>query len=135
MKSFGSIRTRNNKTGFTITEVIVASLIFVLVIIGVFSTISSLSEPSEESTREVTAALIGKQILENLRLAVDARFWDSGDSYSLSPTGGPLSDGVYPLDEVIINYGSYNETYFPTYQVIDDPYGSQARQVTVNVTW
>jgi Tfp pilus assembly protein PilV len=122
MKIFGEIRRRENE-GFTVVEVIVASLIFALTAAGIFATISALNQPVVESSEEVKAAFLGKRILEDLRKEVDATIW----------TGGPLdpANSPYAMNAVIID----GVTYTPVYSVINDPNGTGARKVTLNILW
>ena len=131
-------KVRDTRSGFTIIEVIIASVIFGLVAIGSYSSMAALKKPTMESSEEVTAAYIGRQVLEDLRSQVDAATWDTG---ALSPTGGPGGDGSYVtgtndfVKEVKVGQGTSREvTYRPSYQVTQDTL-TNARQVTVTVTW
>lgn len=122
MKILDQNRKKNKNTGFTITEVIIATLIFSLAMAGVFASISQLRQPAVESSQEVTAAFLGKKILDDLRGDVNQDTWNSGN----------LVAGT--------TYGPYTQTiggkaYFYSYDVIADPDGTRARQVTLNVTW
>lgn len=103
------------------TEVVIATLIFSLAMAGVFASISNLRQPAIESTQEVTAAFIGKRVLEDLRKDVSAATWNSGN----------LAIGTYgPIEAAKVG----NQTYFYNYIVTSDP-GTNARQVTLNVYW
>ena len=104
------------------TEVIVATVIFTLAMAGVFASISQLREPAVESTQEVTAAFLGKRILEDLRSQVNGASWN---------TTGNLVYGTYTMANVVVS----GKTYFPVYTVTSDPNGTNARKVTLNVTW
>jgi len=109
------------QTAFTLVEVIVATLIFMLVASGLFATISALSRPSGTSTREMTAALVAKGLLENLRMNIDAATWDSG-AFTL---------GEHTLPDITINGVDYE----PTYVVSADPDGSEGRTLSLTVEW
>jgi len=122
MKSIGNIRRNHAQTGFSMVEVIVASLIFSLAAAGIFATVSSLNQPSQDSDEEVRAVFIGKQVLESLRTAVSANTWDTG----------PLAIGdTYTGNSIIVDGISYDWVY----AVEADPYGTGARKVILNVTW
>ena len=109
------------KQGFTIVEVIVSVIIFLIAAAGIFATISSLSQPAGESNREIAAALVAKQILADLRRDMDMTDWDGGD----------LSVGTHPWTAVTVD----GVTYTPQYVVETDPQGTDARKVTLTITW
>ncbi len=123
MKVFGDIRRYHPADGFTIVEVIVSAVIFTLAVAGIFATISALRSPATESSQEVTAAFVGKRILDDMRTEVSALTWSGG---SLDPSGSP-----YALNAIVVDGISYT----PTYIVEPDPDGTGARKVTLNVTW
>lgn len=113
--------TSQRRDGFTIVEVVVAALIFAITVAGAMGAVSSLRAPAAASKEDITAAFIGKQVLEDLRSAVDAETWASGD----------LSNGVHTLANMTVG----GVTYTPTYTVSDDPSGTQAKKVDLTVTW
>ena len=121
MKILGEIRRQNKTTGFTIAEVVIATMIFTLAMAGVFATISQLRQPAVASSQQVTAAFIGKKILDDLRSEVSATTWNSG----------LLTPGNTYMNQVTVGTITYNATY----TVQNDPNGTNARQVTLNVTW
>ena len=123
MKIFGNIRRQNLRNGFTIIEVVVAALIFAIATAGIFATVSSLSKPAQESTEEVTAAFLGKRILEDLRTSVDATTWSLNSSF--------LSVGTHTLNSMNIDGIVYTGNYIVT----ADPSGTASRQVTLNLNW
>lgn len=122
MKILGKIQKNYKKIGFTMTEVIIATLIFTLAMAGVFASVSELRQPAVESTEEVTAAFVGKHILEDLRMQVSAETWNS--------TGNLIPGSTYTNSVVV---GS--RTYYTTYTVTSDPDGTSARKVILNITW
>jgi len=79
------LRTINQTCGFTITEVVISAVIFSLVVAGVFMSISLLKKPTVDSTEAMTAAFLGKRVLDDLRTKVDGETWDKG---------GPLDTGT-----------------------------------------
>jgi len=114
----------NRKNGFTLVEVIVAAVIFLLSAAGLLATISAMSQPAAQSSREMTATLIGKQVLEELRQDVDAVTWDT--------VGANLEPAVAHVRPAVLVDGV---TYTPTYTVTPDPQGTRGRVVNVTVTW
>ena len=106
-------------------EVTVAAIVFALTAAGIFATVSAIRQPAGDTTREITAAFVGGQILESLRNEVDASTWNlSGFPLSTSPS----SHSITP-----VTVG--NITYSGTYTVLPDPQGTGARKVTLNITW
>jgi prepilin-type N-terminal cleavage/methylation domain-containing protein len=121
LKELKKARRQNPLNGFTLVEVVVAAIIFAIAAAGMMATVSSLTTPAAESSREVTAAFIGKQILENLRRNVNAENWNTGN----------LSTGFHPAFNTTIN----EVGYISRYRVVADPAGTAGRQVILNVTW
>ena len=130
MSTMQSVIPKKNTQGFTITEVIIASLIFTLVTAGLYTTISVLKKPTVDSKQSMTAALLGKKILDNLRTSVDAETW-TGGAGPLDPLGGPTVNGVYNnLASVTVD----GVTYTPSYIVTEET-DTAARKVTLTVNW
>jgi prepilin-type N-terminal cleavage/methylation domain-containing protein len=123
---FKTLKINHRKKGFTLVEVIVASLVFALMVAGIMATITALSVPATESSEEVTAALIGKEVLENMRIAV------SSDTFSniFNETGGDSLNGTYTLAPI----PSGGKTYTPAYVVRRDSING-AVQVNLTITW
>ncbi len=113
---------KNN--GFSLVEVIVASLIFTITIAGVLSSIAILKPPAEFSEKGVNAAYYAKNILEDLRSKVDARTWNDPNDGTITS----LAPGVHSGSAVISNV-----TYATTYTVTSDANGG--RQVDMTVSW
>ena len=114
---------QNSQKGFTMVEAVVAALIFAAVVVGIFSTTAALKKPAVNSDKKLTAAYLGKQVLEDLRSKVDQRDWDTG----ALKVGGP-----YTLPPIV--NPTYGVTYTVTYTVSAVP-GSSARQVDLKVQW
>jgi len=86
-------------------EVLLASIIFMISVLGVFATLSAVRQPVLQKERALTAAVFTQQLLEGLRSQVSAsNFTANGYNGSLSlGSHGPVSqnqDGV-----------QYNMTY------------------------
>ena len=125
---FRFIKREVLEDGFSITEVVIAALIFSLVVAGSISAVSALKKPAYASKEEITAAYLAKQILEELRSDVHAEDWNSG---GLDPNGGPGGNGIYDnLSAVTIDGFSYT----PSYQVENDTL-TGARKVTLTINW
>jgi prepilin-type N-terminal cleavage/methylation domain-containing protein len=118
------INNQKNHTGFSILEVIIATVIFGLVAAGLYASITALRTPVSDTTKKINAALIAKEELEKLRSEVRAENWVSGGA--LMPSATP-----YELSPV----QRQGVTYYPSYVVQIDPNGSPARKVTMTVTW
>jgi hypothetical protein len=101
-------------------------MIFALAIAGLLSAISSLNAPAIESFDEVQAAYVGKQVMEDLRLSIDADTWDNGDS-PLVPTG----PGAFHTWKTFTLQGL---TFNAFYNVVDDA-TSGGRWVDLTVEW
>ncbi len=110
----------NQKNGFTIVEVVISSLIFVIAVAGIFASINLLRKPAEDTTDKINAAFVGKEILEGLRKQVDAASWQTGD----------LTVGTHALNTISVD----GVTYTPSYTVSDDP-DTSARKVTLSINW
>lgn len=121
MNSFRQPYAASRADGFTIVEVVVAALIFALAVTGVFSAIGALRGPAVASKEDITAAFVGKQVLEDLRTEVDAETW----------TTGSLANGNYTLPAVTVD----GVAYTPSYLVTNDPGGTQAKKVDLTITW
>src|ERR1039458_2589495 len=62
------MRIKNlNNTAFSLLEVLLASIIFVVTIAGVFATLNAVRAPVASRENELAAAVFSKQVLETLR--------------------------------------------------------------------
>lgn len=66
------INNLNNKA-FSLLEILLASIIFIITIAGVFVTLSAVRKPVADKESALTAAVFGKQVLEALRSSVNAQ--------------------------------------------------------------
>lgn len=112
---------KNSKQAFTMTEVVVAAIIFVLAAAGIFATASNLRRPAQESSYDVTAAMIGKEVLANLWRSIGPGVWNAVFDPDVNP---------HVMSNVTIN----GIIYAPSYNVYVDPL-SNARRVEVTVEW
>ncbi len=61
-----------NKTGVTLLEILLASVIFVVSIAGIFATLNAVRTPVTTKENALMAAVFGKQVLDTLRSVVNA---------------------------------------------------------------
>ncbi len=122
MKSLPILKRSHAQAGFSVVEVIVATLIFGIAATGIFAMTAGLQKPAAETTEDVNAALVGKRVLENLRTAVDRTTW-------FEP-GGPLDTaGTHTLSAVTVD----GVAYTPAYTVTEEADGG--RKVMLDITW
>ena len=111
--------------GFSLVEVIVASLIFTVTIAGVLSSIAILKPPAEFSEKGIEATYYVQNVLEDLRSKVDARTWSDP-----SVNSNPLAPGTHTLPTFVSTNGV---TYSSSYVVTQDAMGG--REVNMTVSW
>ena len=75
-----------HQQAFTLLEILLASVIFVVSVGGVFITLNSMRRPVADKESALTAAVFGKQVLDALRSQVDAR------SYYTPCASNPCTD-------------------------------------------
>lgn len=109
------------RRAFSMVEVVVASIIFVIAATGVFATMAKMNNPVVQSDSRVKAALFGKKLLDNLSKDVTDLTYDTGN----------LSIGTHMVaaDPADTEFAAYSATYVVT------THASGARQVTLNVQW
>ncbi|MDE2008955.1 MAG: type II secretion system protein [Candidatus Omnitrophica bacterium] len=61
-----------NEQAFSLLEVLLAAVIFVVSIAGIFATLNTTRTPANDKENALAAAVFGKQVLENLRSSVSA---------------------------------------------------------------
>ncbi len=110
-----------NKNGFALIEVIIASLIFLITIVGMLIASVNLKQRNIDSSQDVTAAFVAKGILDDLRIKLSPQEW---------AVDGELAEGVYPLAGILVDGVTYNATY----TVVNDP-NSNGRNVNIEVVW
>ena len=104
---------------FSIVEVSVATVIFMITSIGVFSTLSNLVARSNTASQTVGAAYYGQQLLEDLHTSVNAALWNDSNTIT-----NPLAPGVHTF---------VNGIYTVNYTVSAGPSGT--RRVDLNIIW
>jgi len=112
--------------GFSLVEIVVASIVFAIASVGVFKALIVAQRTSTVSEKEVVAANYGRKLLEDLRAKVDQRAWDPASWYL-------TCDSVWHTWPTAPVAGEDAFTGSAQYNCTDD--GSGARKVTVNVIW
>ncbi len=120
--------------GFSLVEVIIASLIFSITIAGVFSVFTAQRNATKTAQRKLQAAYLTRRILEDLRAKVDQRNLNIPSVWWLltcnnppqppQPWPQPLSTN---LPGAQLNYVCWE---IPTGQP-----GAGSRQLTLTLTW
>ena len=120
------------KKGFSIVEVLVASMVFSIAAIGIFSTIAAIRKPAAVSERKISAAYYGKRILDDLRAKTDARpgVWNGG----VLGTSGSLPYTVV-LSPVTISGTAFGASYTVTDATPAAIGAKEVRKVDLTVTW
>ena len=108
----------NKKGAISLVEVIVTSVIFAIAVFGIYTTISSTQKISNESTKKLEAAHIGKAAMEDLRRQVASTNWGPGSNFEV---------GTH-------TYGSAPAGYTVTYTVTDDP-NYPVRRLDMTITY
>jgi len=110
------------RSAFTLLEVLLASMIFIVSVAGVFSTISAVRQPVHAKERALTAAVFGQLALETLRAQVNASNIDS--TTGQYKTASLLAPGAHPAGTEATSYASLfspqdqnGTTYTITYNV------------------
>lgn len=102
------LKLLKNEGFASILEVIVASVIFVVTALGVFSSIAMVRSQGGGSTQTLEALYIGKRVMDDLRAQVYGNLW----------AAGPLSPGGNPYTQTV-TVGA--RTYTVTYNMVDVP--------------
>lgn len=105
------MRTTNlTKSAFTLLEVLLAAVIFVISVAGVFAALGAMRLPVLQKERSLTAAVFGQQALENLRLQVNAQ--NINPATGNYNAGNQLAVGAHALAPVTDQNGiQYNMSY------------------------
>ncbi len=110
-----------DQAGFSMTEVIVASVIFVVASAGVLATIVQTRVSGRGSEARMVAGLCGKEILDSLNKSVAGSTWSTG----------VLTLGAHAV--TVASYPNCTSMTSASYTVVAG-FGT-TRQVTVTVNW
>ena len=126
------------KFGYSMVEVLVSSMIFMITMTGVISTFSAIRKPSAKTEHQTAAAYLGKRILDELRTQVTQKNWpDDGSAYD---NAGPLDPSSPPVSASYqINKTNYKTQYVVSYYPAGcgsgpDP-STCARRVDLSILW
>ncbi|MBF0503742.1 MAG: type II secretion system protein [Candidatus Omnitrophica bacterium] len=92
-----------NKSAFTLLEILLSAIIFVISVAGIFATLNAVRQPVVQKQRSLTAAILGQQLLESLRTQVDASQLTSGTwplALGLHNTAATFPPGI-PVSQII----------------------------------
>jgi Tfp pilus assembly protein PilV len=84
-------------SGVTLLEILLASLIFVVSVAGIFATLNAVRTPVKNKTNALSAAVFGKRVLEALRSSVN-----NGGTY---PFYNACTGGLNPCPDFSLSYG------------------------------
>ena len=76
-----------NNTAFSLLEILLASVIFIITVGGVFATLNAVRGPVTSKEYALSAAVFGKQVFEILRKQVNNS--SSANFYTVCPTASP----------------------------------------------
>lgn len=117
----------DGQKGFSITELMVASLLIVTMVLSIFSTVISvykLAQPQGDVSQD-----LARQKIEQLYEGIRGDWWnDTGTTHPLN-VGGPYTEPSVTIDNI---------TYTRTYTVSNVSNAStprQYRRVDVDVSW
>lgn len=117
-----------HKSGFTLTEIIVASVILATAVAGLFASFIAAKRYSVQSKSRLMAVHNAQYILESLRQDVRADTWNLSSS--------ALSTGIHPVSNTMLSgelVAKYNAT--AQYNVEQGPSPNGYRAVTLTIHW
>ena len=112
---------KKNLQGFTLLEAFLAAFIFIISVAAIFVTMTALRKPAVNNEQGVKAALMLRDVLEELRAKVDSR--EGGL--------GALQAGNHPLPPITQDGIVYTLSYFVT---VDAVTGVRSVTATANYT-
>jgi prepilin-type N-terminal cleavage/methylation domain-containing protein len=111
------------RNGFSLVEIMVSSVIFALVILGLISVFVSASKQITHTRERMTSAQLGKFFLDPLQDYVRDNDWDSGNELSANGDNKPGGSQV-------INNRTFTETHD-----VSAVGGTGLRRVTSKISW
>jgi len=120
----------HNKAGFSLVEIIVASMVFALVIVGLLSVFVSGTQHIIHARERITSAEVGKFFLDPMQMAVRMDTWNQvGNALKLSAV--PVS-----LTTQRVNNRDFSGTYTVDDATTDASLtGTDLRRVTTTISW
>jgi type II secretory pathway pseudopilin PulG len=115
-----------NKAGFTLVEIIVASVVFALTIAGLLSVFVAGSKHIIHTRERITSAELGKLFIDPLQTDVRQDTWNSN----------ALGTLAIPTASETINNTLFTATYAAADSSADPALaGTDLRRVTTTITW
>ncbi|MDD5465459.1 MAG: prepilin-type N-terminal cleavage/methylation domain-containing protein [Candidatus Omnitrophica bacterium] len=129
----------SNKAGFTLVEIIVASVVFALVIAGLLSVFVAGSRHIIHVRERITSAELGKLFIDPLQTDVRQDTWTLGQASNALTLGTTYCDSVgghtqnkdcpAPAERKV------NNRDFSAKYVIENVSGTDLRLVTTTISW
>jgi Tfp pilus assembly protein PilV len=106
------MRIKNlNNTAFSLIEILMAAIIFVVTVAGVFATLSAVRAPIATKEQELATVLFEKQALEDLRFQVTSEgrgyFYFCQSFFATFYYGNPLNDFYYGCEGFNLDPGPH----------------------------
>lgn len=120
---------KKNIKGVTLLEAFLAAFLFVTSVAAIFVSMNALRKPATNNERKVTAAILLKTYLEDLRSKVDNREYSDTSGVFQTGTHPPLPLPLTPPNTVSIA----GVLYTISYSVNAEFEGS--KQVNATITW
>ncbi len=118
----------HNKSGFTLVEIIMASVIFVLVIAGLLSVFVAGNKQIIHARERMTSAELGKLFVDPLQMDVRQGTWGQA--------GNKLIIGGSSASTQKVNNRDFSATYTVADATTDFALtGTDLRRVTTKITW
>lgn len=120
----------NKETGFTLVEVLIASVILAMVMTGLAYVFLAVKVQSVHANSRIQAAELAKYYLTTLSNEVRQDQWGSN-----CLQGGTCPDGSYAPGNLSVSRGYYNVNYSPYYDVRTGVSGAFLQRVKLRINW
>lgn len=132
-----AINQMHNRSGFTLIEIIVATVLFALIIVGIVGVFVGGKRQIMHARERVTSAELGKFFIDPMQSSVRQSDWDqaanalkAGTTYCDS-VGGHTQNSACPLSA----QRTVNNTEFSSKHEIDNVSGTALRRVKTTISW
>lgn len=116
------------KSGFTLVEILVSSVIFALVIVGLLSVFASASKHITHTRERMAGTELGKFFIDSMQMDVRQDTWNSN---GLDVSATPVA-----LTPQKLNNRDFSATYIVADGTSDTALvGTDLRRVTTKITW
>lgn len=119
--------SHGERAGFTLVEVVVALMIILITVTGIFTAFIAAARYARDAKNKVTAVNLVRQRLEELRPYVRQDTWNNPANLLYAPPGGTE---IYPDYNYAINNFNYTVGYTVTADATND-----RRTVEVKASW